>query len=358
MLSSQISPFGSINHPTEFSAIGYLFGRFDSLAPVEPRRKVKGQLCLKQGITISASIAPKVWQQLTQNPELGLEKAYLWRTYFRTNQEGKLDQLQLIKPKLLEGKTTLRHEPSGEPRVDLFRVRGRIELVKEQGVVMRLERNKKPPARKAKRYEWQPWRLTLLGSLPQQAEKEQFWELICTRKGETLNILKAHLIDETSMATQTNSSLSQAKSTKSQTQSKELAVIMITGRKPEITVKFNERPDIPEQGKKVTLLVKEENGVVVKAPMNRKTLKKQVEKMDSFTDWVAALSGKIASVSPEGVIELEAAGVNVFEKKQKVAPPSESTENQTVCNQATSTQTPEPEPEPLERTKKTFRLVK
>ena len=137
---------------------------------------------------------------------------------------------------------------------------------------------------------------------------------------------------------------------------------MITGKKPEITVKFNERPDIPEQGKKVTLLVKEENGVVVKAEMNRKTLKKQVEKMDSFTDWVAALSGKIASVSPEGVIELEAAGVNVFEKKQKVAPPSESTSNQTtpnqtVCNQATSTPEPKPEPEPLERTKKTFRLV-
>ena len=228
---------------------------------------------------------------------------------------------------------------------------------------MRLERNEKPPARKAKRYEWQPWRLTLLGSLPRQAEKEQFWELICTRKGEALNILKAHLVDETAIATQTNSPLSQAKSTKAKTQFHELAVIMITGRTPEITVKFNERPDIPEQGKKVILLVKEENGVVVKAEMNRKTLKKQVEKMDSFADWVAALSGKIASVSPEGVIELEAAGVNVFEKKQKVAPPSESTENQTTpeqtaFNQATSTPDPEPEPEPPLPTKKTFRLVK
>ena len=43
--------------------------------------------------------------------------------------------------------------------------------------------------------------------------------------------------------------------------------------------------------------------------------------MDSFADWVAALSGKIANVSPDGVIELDRAGVNVFEKKPKAAEP-------------------------------------
>ncbi len=120
---------------------------------------------------------------------------------------------------------------------------------------------------------------------------------------------------------------------------------MITGRKPEITVKFTERPNVPEQGKKVVLQVTEEGGVVVKAELNRKTLKKQVEKMDSFADWVAALSGKIASVSPEGVIELEAAGVNVFEKKQKVPDQEQSTENQA-------------DSKPPERAKQVFRLDK
>ena len=114
---------------------------------------------------------------------------------------------------------------------------------------------------------------------------------------------------------------------------------MITGRKPEITVKFTERPNVPEQGKKVVLQVKEESGVVVKAEINRKTLKRQVEKMDSFADWIAALSGKIASVSPEGVIELEAASVNVFEKKQKVAQLEKSTAPQTTDSQTTDSQT-------------------
>ncbi|MGH2416237.1 MAG: hypothetical protein ACRDEA_21610, partial [Microcystaceae cyanobacterium] len=56
-------------------------------------------------------------------------------------------------------------------------------------------------------------------------------------------------------------------------------------------------------------------GITVRASLNRKTLKKQVEKMDSFADWVAALSGKVARISSDGVIELEAAGVTVFEKK-------------------------------------------
>ena len=39
--------------------------------------------------------------------------------------------------------------------------------------------------------------------------------------------------------------------------------------------------------------------------------------MDEFEDWVGALSGKIKSVSADGVIELESAGLQVFEKKKK-----------------------------------------
>ncbi len=92
---------------------------------------------------------------------------------------------------------------------------------------------------------------------------------------------------------------------------------MIEGRQPELTIKFTERPDLPETGKKVTLEVSGEDGLIIKADLNRKTLKKHVEKMDSYPDWIGALSGKIASISPEGIIELEAAGVNVFEKKAK-----------------------------------------
>ena len=78
---------------------------------------------------------------------------------------------------------------------------------------------------------------------------------------------------------------------------------MIQGRQPEITIKFNQRPDLPEQGKKVTVEIKSENEIIVKAELNRKTLKKQVAKMDSFADWVGALSGKITRISSDGIIE-------------------------------------------------------
>ena len=50
---------------------------------------------------------------------------------------------------------------------------------------------------------------------------------------------------------------------------------MIQGRIPEVTIKFNEKPDLPTEGKKVTLEIQGENNVTVKAEVNRKTLKKR-----------------------------------------------------------------------------------
>jgi len=94
-------------------------------------------------------------------------------------------------------------------------------------------------------------------------------------------------------------------------------VIMIPGLNAEITVKFNTRPSLPETGKSILLEITTEQGFTVRANVNRKTLKKQVEKMDTFTEWIAALSGKITRIDPNGVVELEGAGVVVFEKKPK-----------------------------------------
>ena len=98
---------------------------------------------------------------------------------------------------------------------------------------------------------------------------------------------------------------------------------MIQGRIPEITIKFNNQPDLPTEGKKVSLEIQSENNLTIKAEVNRKTLKKQVAKMDEYEEWVAALSGKITQITPDGVIELEGASVQVFEKKKKEPTPDE-----------------------------------
>ena len=50
---------------------------------------------------------------------------------------------------------------------------------------------------------------------------------------------------------------------------------MITGRIPEITIKFSDKPDLPTEGKKVTVEIQGENNVTVKAEVNRKTIKKR-----------------------------------------------------------------------------------
>ena len=102
---------------------------------------------------------------------------------------------------------------------------------------------------------------------------------------------------------------------------------MIEGRIPELTIKFNEKPELPTEGKKVTVEIQGENNVTVKAELNRKTLKKQVAKMDEFEEWIAALSGKVKGISPEGLVELEGAGLQVFERKKKeeTKPKEEST---------------------------------
>ncbi len=90
---------------------------------------------------------------------------------------------------------------------------------------------------------------------------------------------------------------------------------MIQGRTPEITIKFNSLPELPTEGKKVTLEILSENGIKVKTELNRKTLKKQVAKMEEYENWIGALSGKIKSIAPGGIVELEGAGVQIFEKK-------------------------------------------
>jgi hypothetical protein len=97
----------------------------------------------------------------------------------------------------------------------------------------------------------------------------------------------------------------------------ESPIIMLEGKVPEVTIKFSQKPEIPSEGKTVTLQIKGENGISVRAAIARKNLSKQIEKMESFEEWVAALSGKMVEIAPDGVIELEGAGINVFEKKGK-----------------------------------------
>ena len=110
----------------------------------------------------------------------------------------------------------------------------------------------------------------------------------------------------------------------------ESPIIMLEGKAPELTIKFSQKPEMPSEGKTVTLQIKGENGISVRATLSRKNLSKQIEKMESFEEWVAALSGKMVEIAPDGVVELEGSGINVFEKKGKEVEKEKTTERE--CN--------------------------
>ena len=336
MFPDQDVLFATATHPHLFSAMGYLLGSFQPTSDDKIKHFIPGKFFTSEGLELMASIRKRDWEKIRVRDDFEEDGKFYWRLYFRTSKWGNLTKIQLIKP-LIHPPWLI--SPSGETQdeiVDLFQIRGRIERIFQNAFSVRVERNELPPPGKENSLQWKPFYLTIQGNLPDEAVAGQFWELLCTREEECLRLKKAtEITEEMVKEWEKNKSLSvsntsakstQTKSKKNQETSplvrslKESEIIMINGRQPEMTIKFNERPDVPAQGKKVTIKITGENGIVVKAELNRKTLAKQVEKIDSFAEWVGALSGKVSSLSPDGVVTLEMAGVQVFEKKQKAKP--------------------------------------
>jgi hypothetical protein len=322
MLQSVIeSLFAAPQFPTQFSAMGYLLARFEAFPDEEVQYVIRGQLHLNDELSFKASMRLPYWHKLSQQATFCASEEYLWRIYFRTNEAGKLTQVQLIKCIPIDKTTKQSDVDRVETAIDLFRIRGHIAYSDSQKIVLRLERNGNPPNQAQKSSRWQPFFLTVWGNL-EQAQKGEFWDLLATRDDQSLKLKEATRVElppsnpENHQASDISSNSSQAQSLSSSTQT-----IMIQGKQPEMTVKFTTRPELPEQGKTVILEVTGDNGITLRATLNRKTLAKQVQKMDSFADWVAALSGKVARLSADGTIELDAASVTVFEKKVKTTEP-------------------------------------
>ena len=329
------SPFDPPNHSTQFVALGYLLGKFERL-PEEGQsetRSVRGWLRLETGTKLKTVIPRQFWRRFIKDPEFDQDKPYLWRLYPRTTEAGKLVSLQLIK--FISVEEQIR---SGSPSVaklgaNYFLIRGVVDkqILEYSTVKILVRRNPDPPQEKANTFLWKPFVLTLQGKLL-NAKTGQFWEILCTREVEKMAIAEAKMIAEAvDIQPETNNFTTSPSLAKNNT-------VMIKGRKAEITIKFVERPTLPEQGEKVKLQVIGENGIIVKTEVNRKTLKKQVEKMDSLTEWIGALSGKITGIAPDSTIELEEATIYVFEKKSKAAPEDEQssstkTDTSTEANQ-------------------------
>ena len=346
MLSKQDVLFFTPKQPHQFSAIGYLNASFIPDETDEERNFLPGIIVTVEGVEIKASVKKRDWEKIIKRPDFSEKDKFYWRLYFRTTKWGKLTNINLIQPVInppliinVSGETV--EEPT-----DFFQVRGRLEKIFKTAFSVRLERNEKPPKGKENSKMWRPFWVTIQGNLPDDAIPEQFWEILCTRDGEYLSLFQATLITEemvkahdqngvdfrdklVSNSTETKTKkenktvlVSQETPPRSTQSTPEIStipqIIMLNGKQPEITVKFTERPELPEQGKKVTLEITGENGIIVKGELNRKTLAKQVQKIDNFEDWIGAFSGTISEITEEGVVILERGSVQIFERKKKV----------------------------------------
>ncbi len=219
--------------------------------------------------------------------------------------------------------------------MDLLKIRGKIQKIEKSQFGVRIERNDPPVKRRPGSQKFKTFYLTIQGELPALATPDQFWEFICIRKGDYLRLKEGLLITE-EIVENWDKDFPEKRPTRKSKLEKitviESPTIMISGKQPEITVKFTERPELPEQGKKVTLQVTGENGIVIKGELNRKTLAKQVQKIDNFEDWIGAFSGTISEITSEGVVILERGSVQIFERKKKVKSSDSETKEVSLSN--------------------------
>ncbi len=317
--------------PLLFSAVGCIWGSFHEDNQQEDSPFIKGILKTKDNREFRAEVREKNWKRWINQRTIEPSSRNYWRVYFRTTRAGIINNIELVR--VIKNTFPIEIEPQGEileDYEDLFRVRGKLAERAEKKFSLKIERNNLPSEGRPKlRYFY----LTIQGDLLLSEEPEGFWDVMCMRDGDYLKLIKATLITEElkknwkfELEKQEKIYLSKSVNKKKTNQVQrsqkqllqEIPTIMINGKQAEITVKFTERPELPEQGKKVELQVTGENGIIVKGELNRKTLAKQVQKIDNFEEWIGAFSGTISEITDQGVVILERGSVQIFERKKKV----------------------------------------
>jgi len=352
----------------QFKAVGNLIGSYFE------DEEERGFLRLIDGIEIEAYFGHRLRKKILTNPEAKSEMTEVvraWRLYPTTDFEGKLSKVQL------NGCHTKDSQYWSDENYII--VRGKI-ISSNQNNRQKIVVEIRPGRRKGSHYRAAPFQIIIKGNgsnLP-LVNKDEFWSFKvivvdgCCQylSGRLLDgstqkrtrsklgkiqlkdrplqnsydgkkaiastqLKKNHLIcqenQESCIQTKQNT-LAKQKTTRNKNDNGfEIETVMIDGRTPELTIKFNTRLDCPETGKKVNLEILGENGILVRATVNRKILKKQVEKMDSCNELVGALRGKMSAIAADGVIELESASLTVYEQKSQLRAENQT---QSSANQA------------------------
>ncbi len=173
MSNSHNALFQAAKSPHQYSALGYIMGKFNPDEATEGKGYLTGVLTTEDGTELSVSITKRSWEQINQKASFEPENSYYWRLYYWTTKKGHLDRINLIKA-LKEPPSYL--DETGESLdelKDLFQVRGRIQRIFDTAFSIRVERNEKPPEGQENSPRWKPFWVTIQGNLPPSATIDQ-----------------------------------------------------------------------------------------------------------------------------------------------------------------------------------------
>ena len=92
---------------------------------------------------------------------------------------------------------------------------------------------------------------------------------------------------------------------------------MATNGKLELTIKISELPEVKTVENGLQYFELDCNGRIFSVTIKPKVWKKLTEAQANFPMWVAAITGQMGALTPDGFV-LDGANIQVFEKKPKV----------------------------------------
>ena len=275
-MSTDIPGLKPPDHPTQYRAVGFLHAKY--LPSAENFLRVT--LVTEDGV-FPADINHALANWLKKNPTQ-LSTSYIWQVYPRKLKES--PGLTFSAYSIVEIEQSV---------ANYFSIRGQLwKWDEEKGkLVMRIRRNEEPPPRLKHTPLWKPFYLEIQGRLPVEKKRGQFWEFKCFRDGESLLLEDGRMIEDAA----------EMKEIEDNPPILELKDISMTDARAEITLKFNTIPEVRELPKgRVEFYLKAQSGVVFTVNIKGKSWRKASENMQQFSNWVAAVGGKLGNPTPSG----------------------------------------------------------
>ncbi len=385
-----------------YTAVGWVVGTYEP----SPEQINHGVLVTDDGQAIPAQLYWRLRQQLNKKHRASntqyaglFQVAHRWQVYPQTQPL----RFQLVRMKPLRPEDTDSLELSSRRESDEFTVVGEIESCLDGTVTIWIRRNEQPRKGEENKLEYQPFILTLVGSVVPIAEVGQIWDLKVRRSGSDLVILQGQPYDPASdpdrhrrnikatafrkAVTPTNEAVAKKNSpskhpgnesqpkpqgktepqqieatpssdstdvpTESQTDAPTPTAantdISLTSGKMEVVVKLNQFPDdVRTVDKGWREFIVDTGSVMVTVTVKPKAFGALEQAKLDYPNWVAAISGQMGERTTTG-FRLESASIKVFERKAKDASQPVQTTSQEISSLSSST---EPQLLPLEKTQK------